>query len=409
MKKNFSRYAIVAVALLGACGSLTSCTSDDKEIRIQFVPSRDANALGEMASALEPLLAKECEELGYTFKINTGDSYAAVTEALVSDQIDFGFLTASGYAQVESEEKTKGKVGLLLTSIRDGYQVQLDVGNGKQSEEIRKQQVDAMNGKKPDGSDYSYLGQQTKGEENSVTFYNSICFVLNDTERVKLGKEPLDKNADGKVTIDELAGKNVIRQGQTSGAGYLYPSKFLYDLKDKASQDVWFGEGWENTITNKTYLSEKGMTMVEGTPDATKGEIKGINVDGGYDAAFKSVMDGTNDAAWGFMDIRYTQGYAKQDSAYYQDNELFKKTQTVAMTAPIYNDTISYRSNLEEEKVEAVRKAFKALSKDGDKNTEGTGAYYLYNIYSHTGYQDGDPKAYESEVEMYKWKVAHGF
>lgn len=412
--KNISKFVLGAAALLGTAGALAGCggkSGNVETLYIQFVPSRDAQVLGDLAHSIEPLLQAKTKELGheYKFDITTGQSYAAVTEALASDQIDFGFLTASGYAQAENTDATKGKIGLLLTAIRDGYQVQVDVGNKKQNEEIRKQQVEAMNGKKPDGSAYTYLGQQTSGEENSVTFYNSICIVLSDAERVKLGKEPLDKNKDGKVTIDELAGRKVIRQGQTSGAGYLYPSKFLYDLQKKENQDIWFGANWKETITDQTEFATKGMTMVEGTPDASKGQIQGVNVDGGYDAAFNSVMDGTMDAAWGFMDIRYTQGYSKSSSEWYHKDDLFTKTQTVCMTAPIYNDTISYRKSLDETAVNTVKEAFKALAHDGDKNTEGTGAYYLYNIYSHTGYQDGDPEAYQSEVEMYKWKVEHGF
>lgn len=413
--KQFSKFVLGAAALLGAASALVGCnggSEDSDTVYIQFVPSRDANALGKLARSIEPLLQAETKKLGheYKFDITTGNNYAAVTEALASDQTDFGFLTASGYAQAETESTTKGKIGLLLTSVRDGYQVQLDVGAGKQSEEIRAQQVAAMNGKKPDGGAYSYLGQQTSGAENSVTFYNSICFVLSDAERAKLGKEPLDANKDGKVTIDELAGKKVFTQGQTSGAGYLYPSKFLFDLQKEANQNIWFGADWEKTITDKSQFKTEGMKMVEGTPNAAKGEIQRVNTDGGYDAAFKAVMDGSVDAAWGFMDIRYTQGYNKKDSEYFKKDKLFSSlTSTVCMTAPIYNDTISYRKNLSTEKVEAVREAFKALAKQGSKDEEGTGAYYLYNIYSHTGYQDGDPAAYQSEVEMYQWKVAHGF
>ena len=255
---------------------------------------------------------------------------------------------------------------------------------------------------------YSYLGQQTSGEENQVTFYNSICFVLNDEERAKLGKEPLDANGDGTVTIDELAGKDVIRQGQTSGAGYLYPSFFLSNLKNQANRDIWMSKDYAKIITDTKTLNEKGMTFVEGNADASKGQIHGVNTDGGYDAAFNQVMSGGADAAFGFMDIRYTQGYSKSTSDYYQDKDLFKKTQTVCMTTPIYNDTISYRTNLDAKTVETVKNAFISASKDGSKDEEGTGAYLLYKIYSHTGYKTASKEDYADEVEMYKWKVANG-
>lgn len=409
MKKSKLAFGLFACSVFAISGAITSCGSKEKtQVKIQFVPSRDSDSLATLASQLEPILEKYAPD--YEFEIKTGTSYAAVTEALASDQIDFGFLTASGYAQIESEEP--GLVDVLLTSVRDGYQVQLDVGNGKQSEEIRKSQVDAMNGKnnyKCSLDNKSYLGQQTQGKENQVTFYNSICFTLNDEERAKLGKEPLDANGDGDITIDELAGKTVIRQSQTSGAGYLYPSFFLNNLSKEENQNIWFGSNWKETITNTDYLKEHGMTMVEDNPDASKGEIKAVSLGSGYDLAFSAVMNGQVDAAWGFMDIRYANGFTKSSTDYYKDEDLWNKTKTVCMTTPIYNDTISVRSNLEDSTKEAVKNAFIKAAADGDKDTEGTGAYILYNVYSHTGYKVPGENDYDSEVEMYKWKVSHGF
>src|SRR5574344_2901528 len=99
MKSKKFVFAMVAVAALGA--GLASCggNSGEKEtIHIQFVPSNDPATLGALAARLEPVLEKI--EPNYTFKITTGTSYAACTEAMLSDQIDIGFLTASGYAQV---------------------------------------------------------------------------------------------------------------------------------------------------------------------------------------------------------------------------------------------------------------------------------------------------------------------
>ncbi len=409
MKKNFlALCALSAIALTGvvSCGSGSEDEKEDNIINISFVPSRDSQDLTETASALAKVLNKIVPE--YEYKINVGTSYAAVTEALLSEQADIGFLTASGFAQIETTEP--GKVDVLMTSVRDGYQVQIDVGNGQQSEEIRKQQVEAMNSKdyKCSKDNKTYLGQQTEGKENQVNFYNSVCFVLSDAERAKLGKPALDKNKDGKVTVDELAGTTVALQGQTSGAGYLYPSFFLNNLKNEANRNVWFGANWNTTITNTDYLNKNGMTFVDNGADASKGQIKGVKSDGGYDAAFQNVMSGQVDAAFGFMDIRYTQGFNKESSSYYHDEDLWKKTVTVCMTTPIYNDTISARATLSQAKKDAIKRAFKGAAADGKKDEKGTGAYLLYNIYSHTGYKDAKASDFASEVEMYKWKVANG-
>ena len=193
MKKNFLVLcALSAIALTGivSCGGTTE-KEDDNIINISFVPSRDSQDLTETAGALAKVLHKIVPE--YEYKINVGTSYAAVTEALLSEQADIGFLTASGFAQIETTEP--GKVEVLMTSVRDGYQVQIDVGEGKQSEKIRKQQVEAMNSAdyKCSKDNKTYLGQQTEGKENQVNFYNSVCFVLSDAERAKLGKPALEK------------------------------------------------------------------------------------------------------------------------------------------------------------------------------------------------------------------------
>ena len=68
-------------------------------------------------------------------------------------------------------------------------------------------------------------------------------------------------------------------------------------------------------------------------------------------------------------------------------------------------DTISARSNLDQATKDAVKHAFKELVKDGDINTEGTGAYYLYNLYSHTGYSDAKDSDFEGERNFYQFCV----
>ena len=339
-----------------ACGtlavaSLASCGEESTVIKIQFVPSRDAGALATLASNLEPILNKTSDK--YTFEITTGTSYAATTEAMLSDQIDVGFLTASGYA--EATLKHKGSVEVLLTSVRKGYQVQEDY-------KTEAEQIKAMNG---EVSGYEYLGQQ------STTDVNYYCSTLIVDE-----KYYVDANKDGKIDVKDLAGLTIARQGQTSGAGYLRPL---------------------------AYLNKFGMTMVDDITDS-KTQIKGVQVSG-YDAALDGLLDGSYAGYWGFMDVRYTNGYNKSTSTYYQNKEIFTKTKCIAITDGIYNDTISVRSGLSQEKKDAVKKAFMTAVKDGSTTEEGTGAYYLYNLYSHTGYTEAKDSDFEGEREFYQFCV----
>ena len=358
MKKNVVKFLAASAVSVLCLGGLASCNKkgDEKQvIRIQFVPSNDPGKLATLAKNMEPMLEKI--EPDYTFKIDTGSSYAATTTGLLNDQLDVGFLTASGYA--EATLKNPGKIEVLMTSVRKGYQVQQDyVG-----EEAQRK---AMNG---EVEGYEYLGQQS---ESDVNWYSSQLVVSKECY--------VDANGDGKIDILDMAGKKVARQGSTSGAGYLRPLK---------------------------YLNDHGMTMVSGPADASKNEIQGVELKG-YTAACDALMNGDVDGFWGYTDVRYSNYYSKKDSEHYNDKKLFTDYKVMAITDGIYNDTISCRANLDPKAKEAVKHAFKELIKDGDKETEGTGAYYLYNLYSHTGYTDAVDADFEGERKFYKFCVDNG-
>ena len=127
-------------------------TVEKETIKIQFVPSNAPDKLATLAKKMAPLLEKI--EPNYKFSITTGTDYAATTTALLADQIDIGFLTASGYA--EATLKNPGKVEVLVTSVRDGYQVQKDY-------KTEAEQIKAMNG---EVEGYEYLGQQSTEQVN---------------------------------------------------------------------------------------------------------------------------------------------------------------------------------------------------------------------------------------------------
>ncbi|MDD7714853.1 MAG: PhnD/SsuA/transferrin family substrate-binding protein, partial [Mollicutes bacterium] len=208
-------------------------TVEKETIKIQFVPSNAPDKLATLAKKMAPLLEKI--EPNYKFSITTGTDYAATTTALLADQIDIGFLTASGYA--EATLKNPGKVEVLVTSVRDGYQVQKDY-------KTEAEQIKAMNG---EVEGYEYLGQQSTEQ---VNWYTSQLVVRKDAY--------VDVNKDGKIDILDMAGKTVGRMGNTSGAGYLRPLK---------------------------YLADHGMSMVDNITDP-KTQIKGIDFGkSGYSAA----------------------------------------------------------------------------------------------------------------------------
>lgn len=238
---------------------------------------------------------------------------------------------------------------------------------------------------------YEYLAEQDT--VNVANSYNSILISNRNHKENGVATEI--------KYVDDLIGKQIGIQNNTSGAGYNYPKLFLANMKNEASRKIWFRP--DSQYLNNDYIKEHGLTIVSGEPDASKGEIKGVEIKG-YDAAFTEVMNENSNFAgvWGFMDIRYSNGYNKTDGKYKDDKSVFTNTYTVAMTDPIFNDTISVRSGLEQGKKDAVKLAFKTAVKQGDVKTDGTGANIIYNIYSHTGYSDGVDANYENERTIYR-------
>ncbi|NLB11061.1 PhnD/SsuA/transferrin family substrate-binding protein, partial [bacterium] len=258
MRKLFKLAA--AVLALGCAIGVASCGGkDEKLIKIQFIPSQDASIINTQAPKLEKLLEERMP--GYKFEIKVGTDYTAVVNAMLAGQCDVGFLSAQQYAQVSVENP--GKVEPILTSVRSAYQVQIDYQGDVEN------QIKAMNG---EITDYEYLGQQA---EQSVTYYNSICITMRDS---------------GINSVTDLAGKKVATQKTSSGAGYVYPA---------------------------VLLNKNNLKFVTTTPDASKGEVQAVTQNG-YPAAVSAVLSGDVDAAWLFIDVRYTAFYNNKDSEYYQ-------------------------------------------------------------------------------------------
>ena len=234
---------------------------------------------------------------------------------------------------------------------------------------------------------YVYRGQQSTTE---VMYYSSIMYTLRDQAREYLGKEKfgiepgdtdeeiLKKLHDGKAVWGIMS--------PTSSAGNVYPPFYLYQhgyaLGFKTRQEY-------NALSDAD--KEKAVIAVE---------------QGTYPDGVEGLMTGTIDVTCGFMDTRYGSAYVQSGAKYEKREELFTNTYTIAVTDPIMNDTVSVRASLSEKKRQAISKAFKAAVKDGDKDTEGTAAWLVYQIYSHTGYVDAKDSDYDSAKEMYKWSEA---
>jgi phosphonate transport system substrate-binding protein len=178
---------IMATGIVAGCGkttdrgsasstpaSSTSATGGSfvpKELRVQFVPSQNAETLEAKAKPLEKLLG---DKLGIPVKVSVSTDYNTVIEAMASKQVDIGFLPPSNYVVAHDTRKA---ADLLLQATRFGVD-------------------DAT-------------GQPTK---DLVDFYKAEIVVKADS--------PIKE-------IKDLKGKKIGWQGVTSAAGYVYPGFML--------------------------------------------------------------------------------------------------------------------------------------------------------------------------------------
>ncbi|WP_442603139.1 phosphate/phosphite/phosphonate ABC transporter substrate-binding protein [Paenibacillus sp. KN14-4R] len=143
-----------------------------KELKVQFVPSQNAETLEAKAKPLEKLLG---EKLGIPVKVSVSTNYNTIIEAMASKQVDIGFLPPNAYVLAHDTKKT---ADILLQAQRFG----VEDATGKPTTSL-------------------------------VDFYKSMIIV----------------KADSKIKdIKDLKGKKIAWQDVTSSAGYVWPA---FELK----------------------------------------------------------------------------------------------------------------------------------------------------------------------------------
>jgi len=185
-KKGFLSIVVIVVIAVGAFFGYNAMSKNGakdggdgslKELKIQLVPSSQADTMEAKAKPLEKLLSKE---LDMPVHVSVSTDYSTVVEALGSKQVDMGFLPPHPY--VYAHEKYGAEV--LLQSQR--YAVD------------------------PTHNDGAFTDKLTDS-------YRGMVLIRDDSDI----KTPAD-----------LKGKSIAVQNTTSDAGYIFPIVDL-DKKDK--------------------------------------------------------------------------------------------------------------------------------------------------------------------------------
>ncbi|WP_289142797.1 phosphate/phosphite/phosphonate ABC transporter substrate-binding protein [uncultured Brevibacillus sp.] len=178
--------ALVMAAGLAGCGTSSSTASGTSyvptELKVQFVPSQNAETLEAKAKPLEKLLG---DKLGIPVKVSVSTSYSTIIEAMASKQVDIGFLPPNAYVLAHD---VKGAADLLLQAQRFG----VEEGTGQPTKDL-------------------------------VDFYRAMIVVKKDS--------PIQSLAD-------LKGKKIAWQDVTSSAGFVFPAAELSKAGVDPEKDV---------------------------------------------------------------------------------------------------------------------------------------------------------------------------
>ncbi|WP_028593198.1 phosphate/phosphite/phosphonate ABC transporter substrate-binding protein [Paenibacillus assamensis] len=193
----FKKTAITVMTLILGLSLLTACSNSSTspnssnpskdteqtkayvptELKVQFVPSQNAETLEAKAKPLEKLLR---DQLGIPVKVSVSTNYNTIIEALASKQVDIGFLPPNAYVLAHDTKKT---ADILLQAQRFG----VEDATGANTAEL-------------------------------VDYYKAMIVVKKDS--------PIQK-------LEDLKGKKIAWQDVTSSAGYVWPA---YEMK-KAGVD----------------------------------------------------------------------------------------------------------------------------------------------------------------------------
>ena len=206
MKKAFLFLSVLVVAVMvfSACGPKKAALGTvDNPIVMAFAPSTSSQTLTTGGQALADQLKTIT---GYEFKVTVPTSYAALIEAMGSDNAQVGWLPPAAYIVAHA----KGYATVAVVALRNGA----------------------------DHYAFQYIANTAQG---FTAYYDPTT-----------GKD----TADAATALAQFAGKKPCYTDPLSASGYLVPSGFLASNGIKTSAGAWV-QG-HPTVVKSVYLSPKG-------------------------------------------------------------------------------------------------------------------------------------------------------
>lgn len=360
---NFKKVSasIMAVALLAGCGSSTGTTTTPEastgadetastkidDLKIEFVPSKDADVIKTGTQGLDQLIIDEMAKHGYEIgkvDITVGTNYDATGEALASGAIDLGWLPGGTYALYSDE------CDVILTATRNG-----------------------LSNDSTDPKTWNGEANATKKDGPQVTYYRSLIYATPS----EYGKELAAKvNAGEELTWDDLNKATWAVQKTSSSAGYIYPTLWLMENYDgKKVSDL------ENVVPLDSGYGTAFDQAAHGLVDIIVCYADGRN---DYEDAWTLPEDQKDETG--------KQGFGRTDSIW---NEL----NVIGVTEGIYNDTVA----ITKENSDVYNPEFIAAIQDSLINIINTDeGQKIFSVYSHTGYAKATDADYDGARKALK-------
>lgn len=249
---------VLSMSMLVGCGSKTS---DNDELVVYFVPSRDPAEIQKATKPLAEMLKAELSKLGYDFekvRIEVGTSFEAVGEALSSGTAQVGFIPGGTYVLYDDG------VDVALTATRFG-----------------------LNHDSENPADWNTA--PTENTNNKVKYYRSLVIAGPSEKGQKLAAKI---NNGEKLTLDDIQGATWgVSSNTTSPAGYIYPSLWLQENFGISITDLKSKVALDNYATSLSQLASGQIDVMVTYADARLDYVDQWNSNFGRTA---SIWDETN-------------------------------------------------------------------------------------------------------------------
>lgn len=274
-----------------------------EDLKVVFVPSRDAQDIEKQTEPLKGLLTTELAKSGYDVKkvsIETMTSYEAAGEALSAGSAHIGLIPGGTYAAFYD----KG-VNVVLASTRNG--LKYDTENPQ---------------------DWN-TGEANENNTDIVTYYRGIIIAGPSAK----GQDLAAKAKADTLTWEDVSTAKWCVSSPSSGSGYQYPAVWLNDRFEKSFPDI---EALGNTVTTQ-----------------------------GYGDAAAKLANEQCDVAPGYNDFRMDNAEAWVNE--YALENIWTETSIIGVTDKIQNDTVSVSADLVDETLaNAIADAFINLAQTAE-------------------------------------------